>query len=307
MLNSLTLALALIPGADPGWLPAAEQDRNRTLLEQTGVALPDGLRFYALPKVSQRLSTVNDVDVFGIYPHTYRVDGQLNVNEQYPWVTPSGLHWSPPAQWRAVKAVYFPGAVDVYRARRGVLNSFGHRQPQSYIGWQFPDGTVFAELLIRRHEGREWPFELRVREKRDGAWEGTTYRPFATEDELPAGSTAFTTTVPPGKLSDFGLKANSLSYWKLPERSRPASGAFQATRLTVQATDDESVVPRRYFGNVRACANCHKLAGESTSYGATTIRGDDESLSWHPFRLDTLGTDSPPRLDGQWPLRRVGR
>lgn len=285
------------------WLPAAVQERERALWETTGVEFPEGARFYELPKVSQRLSRFEN-DVFGIY--SARFDGYgpfagTNVNRQYPWTTPAGLALSPAEQWRVSRVAHFPTPVRVYRNVQGVFNG-SKDQPQTFIDWSFPDGTVFAEMLIRKHAGMEWPFEIRMRTKQAGKWDdGATYRPFT---EPPAETTAEAWQLSPGKLSDFGVGWLDVTVHRLPRRSLfvPRWGAFKLSRVALTAQDDDSAVPRNYAGNVTRCMTCHDKAGESTSYGATTIRGNDSILSWHPFTLDTLGSDAPPVLDGRWPL-----
>lgn len=303
---AITMLLTLATSAPAQWLPDDVQARDRALWDTTGVEFPEGAKFYELPKVSQNLFTLNDADVFGIYGYRFRGDGPSAVNNEYPWTTPAGLATSPKEQWRVARIAYFPAPVRVFRARQGVLNRFGSRQSQTFIDWSFADGTVFAEMLIRRHEGMEWPFEIRQREKQDGKWaDGVTYRPFTDKDQLPAGAVAWDYELPPGKLSDFGigpLTVNNVLH--LPKRSLfvPGWTDFRPSRLVFTAQDDDSAVPRNYRGNVTRCITCHGKAGESTSYGATTIRGNDTILSWQPFTTQTLGSDAPPILDGRWPL-----
>ncbi len=299
------VALLLFPSVvQAQWLPEADQKRERDLWASTGVEMPEGLQFYSLQKVSQRLVTINDRESYGIFSDKYDGDNLfpvVNVNRQLPWKTPAGLHWSPADQWRSAKAAYFPSPIKVYRHRVGVLNSFGNRQPQMTVAWEFPNGTIFAEILIRRHEGHEWPFEIRVREKHDGKWDdGVTYRP--SFDGVQAID--LDAEVPAGKLTDFGvpewIKMHNVK--RLPKGSLFAGGAFRATRHTMTANDDNSAVPRGFMGNVTRCATCHQRAGESTSYGATAISGSDSILSWQPFRTDTMNTDAYPVLDSRWPL-----
>ncbi len=308
----LTLALLLLctSAAQAQWLDDANERASRLLWDLTGVPCPPGTRFYELPRVSQRLSTVNDIDVFGIYADSFDGSGRnltVNVNRQYPWATPAGLAWSPPEQWRKVSAAYFPGKIRVYRKTVMVPNGIRrpdgsiNQQPQPSIAWEFPDGTVFSELLIRRQGEKEWPFEIGVREKRGGKWDGVVYRPIADTSELPSGSLRATFTIPAGRLSEFRLGDSELAAWKLPAGSRSKS-LFRATRLTVTAEDDESFVPKGYMGSVRSCNHCHAQAGGSGTYAGVNLRGSDQAISWQPFLTDTLGTDAAPVLDARWPL-----
>ncbi len=276
----------------------------------------DGLKFYELPKVSQRLVGVNGdglttnnpnesrpgmyfntIQRYGIFRDTWRGDNgrSENVNAQFPWVTPSGLHDSPKDQWRKVGAVHLTGKVRVYRETVGVLNSFGHRQPQPHLAWSFPDGTTFAELLIRRHEGNEWPFEIRTYQVVGGKMtDTTTYRPDVET------YTSFDWDVSPGKLSDFGLGKATVKARYTHADAKPVK--LRATREVIAANRDDAPVPRGFVGNVRTCTDCHNQAGKSTSYGATTIRGSAPVLSWQPFLMDTVNTDAMPKLDRRWPI-----
>lgn len=305
----LIICAALASGQ---WLPDEDQQRLKAMWDATGVEFPGG-KFYALPRVSQRLvKVVNsgalNSDGSGIYDANYQ--GSQNINRQLPWVTPAGLHWSPKEQWRKAALAYFPKGKEilVWRELTPVQNSLGYKQNEYRISWQFPAGTVFAEMLIRRHKGEEWVFEIRERVRGADGWKsGTTYRPYAEWHELPAETRRQALQVPPGKLRDFGLGWSDLTTYELPKlhEGRGVVRALKASRLTLTATHDEALVPRGYLSNVLRCSECHNKAGESTSYGATAIPGSDTILSWSPFTMETLNTDRYPKLDGRWPLKSV--
>jgi hypothetical protein len=299
--RAFAVLLLLDSTAVAQWLPDDVQRRERALWDQTGVEFPAGLRFYELPIVSQRLVGIvnyRPVDRYGIFDEHYR--GAENVNAQYPWTTPAGLHASPMDQWRKAAAACFPSPVTVYRETVRVENGIKDKrtgkpftQPQPHLAWTFPEGTVFAELLVRTYpDGREHAFEIRTRHKEGGRWHGTTYRPDVPLIDY------HRELVPPGKLKDFGFGPEqvTLSY------ATKATWRLRPTRQTLTAWDDVSFVPRNYLGNVRDCQHCHEQAGKPTSYGATTIRGGDTVLSWHPFSLETVNTDKMPVLDSRWPL-----
>ena len=299
--------------AQAQWLDDATQARERKLWELTGVEFPQGMKFYDLPKVSQRLVGIigySPENRYGIFSDTY--GGRNNVNAMFPWVTPSGLHDSPKDQWRKAAAAYFPSPVAVYvetvQVQNGIRDGRGgfFSQPQPHVAWDFSDGTLFAELLIRTHGNQEWPFELRFYEVRDNKLvDGTTYRPFASADDLPHGTTKSKFQVPPGKLTDFGFEPAIVITHDLPKKTMnlPRWTDFRPTKFTVSAVDDESSVPRDFVGSVRSCVDCHQQAGKSTSYGSVTIRGSRPNLSWHPFVVENLNTDAMPRLDGRWDLK----
>ena len=299
-------AVALIVGSSQAqWLPEEKQKEARALWDRAGVEWVDGMKAYQLVKVGQQPSTTNGFDVHGIYDDR---DNRFGVNNQYPWRTPAGLENVPVKQWRKISLAYFPEGKEIQVVRKllPVRNSSRFFQDQPHYAWRFPDGTQFAEILVRRYEDKEWAFEIRVREKRRGAWsDGTTYRPFAEASELPAGSKKYTWTISPGVLTEFGEREADLVAWTVPPGTMyPRWASLVPSRVTVSAEDDDSFVPRNYFGNMMSCNKCHAHAGKGAGYGATTIMGSDTILSWHPFTMATLNTDADPQLDGRWPLWR---
>lgn len=308
----IVAVLFVVAAASAQWLDNNRQAGERKLWESTGVPWIEGAKFYELPKLSQRLVGIvgySPENRYGLFDETYQ--GAKNVNAQLPWVTPAGLHWTERKQWRKASAAYFPGDIAVWVERVMVENSIRKpgggffTQPQPHVKWSFPDGTVFAEMLIRRLDsGAEQVFEIRTREKRDGKWgDGTTYRPFADSAKLPVGTRQSEMQVPPGKLTDFGFDWADVTVHTLPAGAAvPAK--LVPSRLTVAAADTGSALPVGYLGNVRTCADCHKQAGKPTSYGATTIRGSDTVLSWFPFKTQNVNTDAMPVLDERWGIRR---
>lgn len=314
--SAVAMGISLVAAiASAQWLPDEVQQRERKLWERTGVAFPEGAKFYQLPKVGQRLVGIvnySPVNRYGIFDDRWRgFDGRSeNVNAQLPWVTPAGLHWTDKSGWRKASAAYFPGDIAVWVENVMVENSVRDprggffKQPQPHVRWAFPDGTMFAELLIRVRGGAEQVFEIRTREKRDGKWgDGTTFRPFTDPTSLPKGTVKATYQVPPGKLADFGLDWSNLVTYTLPPGA-DVPERLAPSRLTVAGGDDRSLLPTDYLGNVRSCAACHDKAGKPTSYGSTTIRGSDSVLSWMPFKAQNVNTDAMPVIDERWPIRR---
>lgn len=294
---------------DAQWLPEARQSHERRVWAASGVPFPDGLQFYELPKISQRLVGIVGYvpeDRYGIFSASWKgQDGRAeNVNAMYPWAVPSGLHNSPTDQWRKVGGVVFAGPTRVYRKIVQVQNSIRkpgggfYEQPQPQLHWTFADGTRFFELLVRTHQGREWPFEIREYTVKDNKMtDAVTYRPdlpLVLDREL---------QVPPGKLSDFGFDAATVKVYKIDrERLTGAPVKLVPRREALTAVRDDELVPRGYLGNVRTCVDCHARAGVPVSYGATTIRGSGGNLSWHPFTAETVNTDKMPVLDRRWNL-----
>ena len=269
--------------------PVAAED-NATLLRSTGVELPK-LDWYKARRVSQHLSIVNGQHVTAPVDATHGAD---NPNAKIIWAAPGGLFWSPREQWRNATAVHLPGPVYVYKTMTQVKNSGGFMQNNAVVRWTFPDGTVFVDLLIRRDGEREWPFEVRVREKRGGKWEATAHRP-----DVPADSVRWVQPVP---ALDEHLPARTLEMWLL--KSRPV-GKFKPTREAYREHPDKpSFLPKHYIGNMVNCNSCHSRSGESGNYSGANAPGADETISWHPFRTDVdLNRYAEPAFDTKrWPL-----
>lgn len=298
------IALLLFVSSAPGqYLSEDEQVRDRKLFEATGVDFPRGMKFYKLPVVSQRLFILNSTHVYGIYPATF--EGQNNINLQSPWETPGGLHWSPRRQWRNATAVYLPAPVELYMTTIDIKNSFNSFQKQRRQAWRFPDGTIFADMLVRIQGGKEWAFEIRLREKSGGKWnDDAAYRPIKSAAELPAGSTTHEKTwVNFPNLNTFGIGKATYNQHTVPPRTALPTRKFAISHINVTADDDESFVPRDYMSNMVQCASCHQQAGKPTSYAGTAIRGSDTVLSWHPYTMATVGSNARPEIDRRWPIK----
>jgi len=306
-MKRLTILCALLLPAvamgDAPYLPDDAQARERKLWEQTGVPWVEGMRFYKVKRVSQQLSIINSEHVHGIYDAETDVrsifSGALpNTNKKTIWAAPGGLSWSPRNQWRNATGVMLPGKVQVWRELTKVTNSTGSTQDNARLAWAFPEGTIFCDLLIRTHEGQEWPFELRLREKRNGEWEATAFRPYADESELPAGSRKREYAV---SSIDKKIPARDLAAWIVPDPLPQVGRGFKASRLAMSAGDrDDAFVPRHYIGNTTACVNCHSRAGESEGYDGVAAPGSDQAISFHPFKLDTLNTNRFPVIETAW-------
>ena len=295
---AIAVMLAAVTPATAQWLPDEDQARYRKIWDATGVPFPDGGKFFALTRVSQRLVTINDVPSMGIYDRDYQ--GARNINRQDPWRTPVGLHASPTDQWATAKLAVFPGKIRVRQHVVQVLNEFGSYQPQWSIYWTFPAGTVFGEMLIR--PGLSQAFEVRTRTKGADGWDaGITYRPWA---EPPKGAVRrIVQRMDLGRVQSdpFDVKLHLLPDSMAGERPT----RLHRTRTVVTTvTRNDALIPRGYMGHLTTCSACHSHAGEPTEYGATAVPGSDTIVSWHPFTMRTVNTDRLPHLDDRWPLDR---
>lgn len=305
MLQGLMVVAALSCGQ---W---SDSEADKKLWLDSGAPWIDGLRFYDVPKVSQRLVGIvnyNPENRFGIFLDTWRGFDRRsdNVNAMMPWATPSGLHNSPKSQWRKVAGAYFPGKVKVSVETVIVQNSIRDprggffKQPQPQVQWTFPDGTMFSEMLIRTGVGREYAFEIRTYRISGGKMtDGETYRPDVSKHS------PVSLSVEPGKLSDFGFSSAKVKLWRTSEKAGPVLLTLQRESLTSETND--GIVPKGFLGTNRTCVDCHAQAGKPTSYGSTTIRGSNNNISWHPFLENTINSDADPIIDKRWPVEVLSR
>ena len=290
-------------GAEP-WLPDAEQKINADLWRQTGVEMPEGLKFYKHAKVGQRLTIISYPQEGIQSQHCHGIFDRGDVLNKIIWRVPGGLYASPKDQWRNATAVAFPPGADiqVYRNMTKVLNSSGSYQDNARLSWVYPNGTIFADLQIRRHDGREWPFELRLRVKKDDAWESTAFRPYAEESELPAGSRKRTWTL---EALDEKIPGRKLEAWTIPTGSGEGV-KFKPSSLVLASERDDNFVPRNYVGAMANCNACHARSGESGDYAGTAAPGSDGVISFLPLSTATLNTDGFPQLAKGIPVKYVG-
>ncbi len=147
-------------------LEHGEQDRLAALWPAS-VPMPSGMRFYAKTRYTQRIAVTNDRESNFPYrldqdDHWSNAPSAPNPNRLFPWAVSGGLHES--TGWESHAAVYLPPGkkILVWRQRVPVPSS----NPLRKICWEYPEGTVFADLLVADGEC----FTLRLREKLAGGW-----------------------------------------------------------------------------------------------------------------------------------------
>lgn len=298
------------------YLPDDVQAKERALWEATGVEFPKGMKFYKLPVVSQDLFILNSQHVWGIWEAgkdtdratTGGVVSGTNVNRRKPWESPGGLQWSPKSQWRNVTAVAFGGPVRIYHEPNDKIFNGSNYQRQERDTWTFADGTIFADMLVRIWpDGKEQVFEIRMRSKgveQPGVWDdGVAFRPYADVNDLPGGTEAKTWKPWFSSLESLGIPEGGkkpITVNHLPAGTPLPPNKFKPSRIMLSADDDESFVPKEYIGNAMRCVDCHAQAGKPTRYADKAVRGADTILSWHPWTMETVNTNAPPRVDKRW-------
>ena len=283
---ALIVELVLATFAYGQWLSPELQKHHQELWDWTGVDRPDGMKFYECTPAFQHAARDGNLRPTYLLCHAdYRlVSNDHNVNMLPLWRRPGGLNAVPRKHWRNATAVYLPGPLKVWK---GDITMPGAGTLPMWK-WEYPDGTIFADLLIRKYGEEEWPFELRLREKKDGKWDdGTAYRPFTGKPD--GDKTEWTIPSLPGEnIASLGVDRLRATAWRLRERVDKLKWAvFSPSTTIVTGHDDNDSIPPGFAGNPVRCIQCHKHAGTSQAY-ASVIRGNDSVFSFQPFEDSSI-------------------
>lgn len=177
---ALGTALALV------FTSAARADDTALLrrLWPREIPMPKDLRAYTPTQHGQR--SVNNDNAPLLTAQHVRADDHfanaptvINPNRQFPYVKPGGLHAA--TGFRSLLGVALPEGKPV----RAWLAHYQQAAPRPFVHWEFPVGSVFADLLVNTETGK--PFELRLLKKTRDGWKASA--PWQA-DQLPAGYTA---------------------------------------------------------------------------------------------------------------------
>lgn len=170
----ITLALGVAMTAT-----AEDRGTSPSLLARlwpASVKFPAGMKLYKPTEYAQRSVNSNNAPL--LEPHHLLRDDVLfgrNPNRAFPYAAPGGLHAA--QGWTSVVGIMIPEGQPV-RTWHEYYGSF----PRPYVRWQFPVGTVVADILVNEINGK--PFELRTLRKTETGWVGRT--PWQ-DDHLPHG------------------------------------------------------------------------------------------------------------------------
>ena len=178
-----TACLALIALAPLVELPAAAPDLRAELLRlwPAGVQMPEGMRLYQRSVWAQRLVILNGHDDLRIVredqdDHFGNAPTRPNPNRLHPWAKSGGLHSV--TNWSSRTALALPrGGMIHYWSERVEA---GASRSLPMVRWQFPTGTVFADILSYGGKVSEW----RLAEKTKDGWRR---RVVWRQGERPAG------------------------------------------------------------------------------------------------------------------------
>lgn len=245
--------------------------------------------------------------------------GQPNL--EFPWKTPGGVHRC--QNVTTIKFVHLPDAITYWYEN---MKKESHPQVAVGVRWEYPEGTVFGEILrLKDADDEPYTFELRTRTKSKGQWLANLYRPFTTRQEFVMACQAEGVTVGPAKLSVETLKnphpqeviSRQAVVDVLPDLKeelvkkflqRPFVSALGQAWISHDGLEGHAptskslfhIVPKDYDGaflavNSKACMACHEGVLKHADdfelrrdwYGR--VRGSDGIFSFHPFEPGCVG------------------
>lgn len=267
-------------------------------------ALKEKVRFYDARTMPQCFQSASDTG-YALHSTGYNLAGTLDpfgqANVEFPWGAPAGLHQSP--NFRAVRFCYFPAPALVWKQRLTIAAAPNQDVYDSYL-WEFAKGTVFGEiLLVKDKDGREHPFEIRLREKAAKDWKPEVYSPIRTVADL------FAVAEPAGTRR-VELRNNhvlKIVEYKSDLIELPALDARILRRLPFakgaglrMTTKEFSIVPKHYSGVPADCSSCHSTTLKHAWdydmkrdwYGR--VRGSDEIFTFHIFDPSSISYNGFP-------------
>ena len=148
---------------------AADAGAELRRLWPAGVPLPEGMRFYEKARHNQRAVILNGYDHTTAIPRDRddvfaNAPTKPNPNRLFPWAVSGGMHAA--EGWESRAAVALPRGKSIRYWTERI--EAGASRPLPVVRWRFPDGTTFADVLLR--DGKV--FELRILEKTRRGWQG---------------------------------------------------------------------------------------------------------------------------------------
>lgn len=165
-----TIAFLFFAQTDETYLLDALPPSEPPALWPWQVSFPAGLQTYQRARYTQSIATRNDRPAIDSVPRTRTLE---------KWQVSGGMEGL--TGWKSTTYALIPKAHTQWTGYIQVKNSFGYFQPELGYLREFPNGTLFVDLLS--HEGKV--FELRAAEKQGGQWR--RYVAFKDESARPAG------------------------------------------------------------------------------------------------------------------------
>ena len=180
-MQALSMFLCLFFGADT-FLEDTDKDKIIAILPKVAdITLNSRMKsdsvFYYSEKTMPKAYQDFEGALIGIHSPHYNISANYsepfgNGNIEFPWGKPAGMH--------RVKNSGNLKFIDLPPNEKIVYE----RLNDGSYNWEFPNDTMFGEILFVNHKDEPIIFEIRVRKKVDGKWKPNIFRPFPTSQDL---------------------------------------------------------------------------------------------------------------------------
>ena len=280
MLKAILLTAALAQGQfapdNAGWFPRTEEPYLQDLVKLRP-------KFYDHEPAYQNGGGVHS-PAYNIAAGGDRPFGHGNANREFPWKHTAGIDDT--SHVKVLRFVHLPGPIKYWR-------------DGDTIRWQFPNATIFGEILLL-WDGRDYrTFEVRTRERL--ALDNWLPRIFVPDFKLPGKRHKIVGAVLSRQVSFAVVDVGEVDPARLD-----VAFIERETKATVYTTASaRSVVPKGYQGTLTSCVVCHKtvqvqarvLDAGRDWYGR--VRGSDQIFSFSifdPSCISRNGFTLPVRL-----------
>lgn len=281
-------------------LPQIEGEMNQVLQGKT----PGKYLWYTeveMPFAHQDHGNVGE-NYFFWSPHNYSAlattlggNEPTGNNYEFPWKHPGGTDNASVYTW---KIMYLPSNTKIKIYRPIMKNIFSNVGNVKGWDWEFPNGTVFFEVLSFKDRLRV--FEIRERHKNErGNWVMNLYRPFATHEHYISALSKINETLAKNhevimgyhniRFNDFNLHKTKMAFdvtldqyfvkgigennvkslYNQLGKFVSTKGEIYAGRLGFgpSSIEDGAYVPKGYNGSIvgnsnQSCMKCHDSAGD---------------------------------------------
>lgn len=279
------------------WLP----DANIKSMWPEGVPYPENLKFYQLPKASQRIAVTNDRRSRGFHSISRRdgIIGNDNINREFPYIGSGGLDFDKDCRNITGLAIPDRQKIKVWTQLTPILAGTGY-QNEEMMFWQFPEGTQAYDVLVKKNEdGSEHVFTVRIRTRLKDGWdEGKSFFP-----DVPLAEAKEYKVKAPFRLRNL-LNINTVTY-RVHEIEPLTERKYRFREQRTAINDGGHFTPANFVGTGVTCSQCHvkSMMKEDSPYGGPALRGQDSVFSWYPITVASVDRDFyTPELDHRWPL-----
>lgn len=180
-MQALLMVLSLFFGADT-FLESNDKEKIIAILPKVAditvnARMKSDSVFYYSDKTMPKAYQDFEGALIGIHSPSYNISANYsepygNGNIEFPWGKPAGMHRVKDSG--SIKFMDLPDNQKISYERLG----------DGSYNWEFPNDTLFGEILFVKHKDEPIIFEIRTRKKVDGKWKPNVFRPFPTSQDL---------------------------------------------------------------------------------------------------------------------------